>query len=481
MSIDTTNTTTAGPFTGDLILRGEDGYEHARTARIYHARHPERFPAAVLLARSEHDVVEGVRLARDRGWKVGIKSGGHSFPVWGLRDDGLLIDLAGLDDMSYDPDTGIVSVTPAVTGGQQLNPYLEQFGVFFPGGGCSSVGVGGFLLQGGMGWNFRGWGWSAEQIVAIDVVTADGDLVRADDTHNSDLFWAARGAGPGYCGAITRFHLRTRPIPEGLASMVQAFPVDQYAEVLEWLCAQQHTIPDTVHLVAISTVPQFPIPGHPDGELLFLVWAVAFCDTAEGSAAALAALTNGPLATRASFTVDPHPTTLQAEYAFVDSSHPAGYRYRVDSAWVDGSPAQVVSASRRLVLDRPRNEPGHTFFQYALPHHGPDIAMSLKTEVMIGTYVIYDDPANDDAHQRWLLSAMEDLEPITVGQYWGDSDQQNRRVKCLTDANWARLQQVKAHRDPDGLFVDYLAGQRKFDNTNAWEALAARIHEESRP
>ncbi|MFI5541812.1 FAD-binding protein [Nocardia sp. NPDC051900] len=150
------DSTTTERFTGALIVRGEAGYEHARVARIHHSRHPQRFPAAVLLAETENDVVEGVRLARERGWKVGVKSGGHSFPVWGLRDDGLLIDLFGLKDIHYDATTGIVSVTPAVTGGQELNPYLEQFGVFFPGGGCSSVGVGGFLLQGGIGWNFRG-------------------------------------------------------------------------------------------------------------------------------------------------------------------------------------------------------------------------------------------------------------------------------------------------------------------------------------
>jgi hypothetical protein len=480
MSIDAT-TDYATRFTGDLLLREDDGYEDARTARIYHARRPERFPAAVLLAQTEDDVVEGVRLARECGWRVGIKSGGHSFPVWGLRDDGLLIDLAGLNDMSYDADTGIVSVTTAVTGGKDLNPYLEQFGRFFPGGGCSSVGVGGFLLQGGIGWNFRGWGWSAEQIAAIDVVTADGELVRADDSQNSDLFWAARGAGPGYCGAITRFHLRTRPLPQGLSSMIQCYPVQEYAEVLEWLCAEQRSIADTVHLVAISSVPQFPIPGHRDGDLLFTVWAVAFCDTEEASAAALAPLTDGPYASRALFAAPPHRTTLQAEYGFVDSSHPSGYRYRVDSAWVDGPPAEIVAASSRLVLERPRNEPGHTFFQYALPHDGPDIAMSMKTDVMVGTYVIYDDPANDDMHRDWLLSAMRDLEPLTVGQYWGDSDQQNRRVKCLTDDNWARLREIKAHHDPDGVFVDYLAGQSAFDNTNAWETSTTRIHDEFQP
>jgi FAD/FMN-containing dehydrogenase len=471
------NTALGNRFTGELILRGQDRYENARTARIYHARHPERFPAAVLLAQTENDVVEGVRVARERGWKIGIRSGGHSFPVWGVRDDSLLIDLAGLQEMTYDPDTGIATASPAIRGGLDLNPYLEQFGVFFPTGSCSSVGVGGFLLQGGIGWNFRGWGFSAEQITAIDVVTADGELVHADEDHHSDLFWAARGAGPGYCGVITRFHLRTRPLPGGLSSFVQGFPVEEYADVLEWLTTHQYSISDQVHLVAISTVPQFPIPGHPDGELLFLIWAVAFCDTEADSREALAPLASGPFAQRAVFTVDPHPTTLAAEYAFVDSSHPSGYRYRVDSAWVAGESADIVAASRRLVLERPRNEPGHTFFQYGLPRSGgADIAMKLKTDVMVGSYIIYQDAANDAAHQQWLRSAMADLEPLTVGQYWGDSDQQNRRVKCLTDADWVRLQQIRADRDPHGVFVDYLSGPVAFDNSNAWESLTGRIH-----
>ena len=133
--------------------------------------------------------------------------------------------------------------------------------------------------------------------------------------------------------------------------MVQGYRVEDYADVLEWLCAQQHTISGLVHLVAICGVPQFPIPGHSDGELLFFVVAVAFCDSEEDSRAALAPLTRGAFADRAMFTIDPHPTTLHDETAFADYSCPSGYRYRVDSAWVEGSPADIAASSRRLVLD----------------------------------------------------------------------------------------------------------------------------------
>ena len=157
-------------------------------------------PAAVLLAESDADVIEGVRLAAERGWTVSVRSGGHSWAAWSLRDDALLIDLGGLRDLAYDPATGVVSVRPAVKGGQELAPYLAERGRAFPGGHCPSVGLGGFLLQGGQGWNGRAKGWACQSVAGLDVVTADGKLVHADAGENPDLLWAARGAGPGLPG-----------------------------------------------------------------------------------------------------------------------------------------------------------------------------------------------------------------------------------------------------------------------------------------
>jgi FAD/FMN-containing dehydrogenase len=127
-----------------LILRGGDGYDEARFARIFNARRPERYPAAVLVAESEDDVVESVRLARDRGWKVAVRAGGHSFPAWSLRDDALVIDFGGLKETALDERTGIVTVTPSVSGGE-LNAYLYKYGRFFTTGDCPSLGLGGLL------------------------------------------------------------------------------------------------------------------------------------------------------------------------------------------------------------------------------------------------------------------------------------------------------------------------------------------------
>lgn len=458
---------------GRLVLRDEDGYEQARVARIFHARRPDRHPVAVLSAESEADVVEGVRLAGRNGWTVAVRSGGHSFPVWSLRDDALMIDLGGLKEMSYDPDTGIVSVGPAVTGGDELNPYLRQFGRFFQGGGCSSVGVGGFLLQGGIGWNFRGWGWAAEQVVAIDVVTAEGKLVRADATENQDLFWAARGAGPGFCGVVTRFHIQTRPLPKALSSLLQLYPIAMYPQILAWLRDAQGEIADTVHLNGITVVPPFPVPGHVDGELAFGIWAVAFCESADEADRALAPLVGNPFVAGALMNTGVTPTTLPDEHRFVDSGHPADLHYRVDSAWMSGPTEEIVAATRKLVLERPADDIGYTFFQFALPESGADIAASMSTDVMIGTYLITEDDSRDADNRAWLLAAMADLEPFTVGQYWGDSDQATREVKCLSDQSWERLQDVRAARDPEGRFATHLAGPGGFRNVNGWQTPAS--------
>ena len=175
--------------------QGAAEYESARAAPNFNARRPERFPAGILMARTIDDVVGGVQLARARGLQVALRSGGHSWGAWGLRDGVLLIDLSGLDELRLAGDRETAFVGPGVRGGTDLSPFLASHGRMFPGGHCDTVGVSGFLLQGGQGWNSRVWGWACQSVQAIDVVTAHGALVHASDHENSDLLRAARGGG----------------------------------------------------------------------------------------------------------------------------------------------------------------------------------------------------------------------------------------------------------------------------------------------
>src|SRR5260370_33572043 len=124
-------------FQGQLYWRGDDGYERERVGRVFNGRKPDRSPAAILKAAQEEDVIAGVQLARERGLRVSVRAGGHSWAAWSVRDDALLIDLADMREISLDVDRSIVRVSPAVTGGE-LNPFLAPYGIMFPCGPCTT-------------------------------------------------------------------------------------------------------------------------------------------------------------------------------------------------------------------------------------------------------------------------------------------------------------------------------------------------------
>ncbi|WP_046727772.1 FAD-binding oxidoreductase [Streptomyces humi] len=450
-------------FSGTLHLPGDEDFEEAVYGRVFNARRPaDRVPAAVLRAVTEQDVVEGVRLALERGWQVAVRSGGHSWAAWSVRREALLIDLGGFREMAYDETTGIVTATPSVKGGDELNPYLGGFGRFFNGGHCPSVGIGGFLLQGGQGWNARGWGWAAENIVAIDVVTADGELVRANETEHSDLFWAARGAGPGFFGVVTRFHLRTRPLPKHLAHTVHGYPLGLFDEVMTWLHDIHHTVGDLVEIVALTQTP-------PDlDEPVLLVTGVAMTDSPEEAARALAPLHANPYADRALFRVEARPTTLAEQLAGQRTANPEGHRYLVDNAWLTGTAEEVVPAIRKAFTGHPTRGTFTIWFSMAPLRQLPDMAFSLQSEIYCATYVVYDDPARDAELRGWLDSAMAAMEPVTVGQYLGDSDFTVRQLRFMGDEQWRRLNGIRAVRDPEGVFAGHLSAGT-VTNTNHWE------------
>jgi FAD/FMN-containing dehydrogenase len=446
-----------------LLLRGEPGFEAARTDRIFNRNVAGRQPAAVLKVSCEQDVVDGVRLARERGWQVAVRSGGHSWPQWSVRQDALVLDMAGLKEMAYDESTGIAVASPAVQGGLELDPFLAARGRFFAGGHCPSVGIGGFLLQGGQGWNARGWGWAAESVAAVDVVTAAGDLVRADATQNSDLYWAARGAGPGFFGAVTRFHLRTRPRFRHVAQTVQAYPMDLFDEVMTWLQETHAAVAGTVEIVAIAKTEPALSP-----EPVLLVTGVALVDSEAEGQAALAPLRSCPALPRALMVIDAQPTTLAEQRERQLGDNPEGHRWVVDNAWVSGAPADVVPALRPAFTGLPSPKAFTIWFSMAPLRPLPDMAFSLQSEIYVASYVPYTDPAGDAPSQAWLTKAMTALEPVTVGQYLGDGDLARRQVRFMSDEAWERLGRIRAARDPDGLFTGYLAGPAGALNANHW-------------
>jgi FAD/FMN-containing dehydrogenase len=129
-------------------------YEDARVGRVFNHRRPDRFPLAVVKASSEEDIIAAVKLAKERNCRVAVRSGGHSWAAWSVRENSILIDLGDYKEIEVDTENHIARVSTSMTG-REVNGELNKHGLMFPGGHCPDVGLGGFLLQGGMGWNCK--------------------------------------------------------------------------------------------------------------------------------------------------------------------------------------------------------------------------------------------------------------------------------------------------------------------------------------
>lgn len=455
--------TTEPSFRGDLLWRGDPGYEEARVGRVFNARRPERMPAAVLLAADEDDVVAGVRMARERGMQVTVRAGGHSWAAWAVRDEVLLIDLGRMREISYDEETGVVTANPAVRGGEELSPFLAERGRMFPGGHCNTVGIGGFLLQGGQGWNSRAWGWGCMNVVAIDVVTADGELVHASEEENSDLLWAARGGGPGFFGAIVRFHLRTYPQPAAPTHDCWVFRLEDLEPLLEWLHEVLPTLEATVEpVVAATRLPDLPLyPGveRPQGPLLFLN-ATAMCESEEQAEEYLAAFSEEacPLADRA-LGHERKLADFPAMFEAMTEQNPEDHRYAADCSWTDAPAAELAPRLREIWSTLPTEHSFSIWYGWAPKQPLPDMAFSVEANVYCAMYAIWTDPAEDERMREWTHGAGSRLAEVGCGVYLGDTDFSRRADRFMSDESWRRFNQIRAARDPDGLFRSYLIGE----------------------
>lgn len=440
-------------FTGTFWRTGDIGFTEATTSGIFNHRRPRRRPAAVLRAAHAADVAAGVKLAASEGRQVAVRSGGHSWPAWSLREDTLLIDLAPLAGMSYDPANGIVAVGPAVRGGLGLDPYLAGFDRFFPVGHSPTVGLGGFLLQGGIGWNCRGWGWAAESIESMDVVNADGDLVRCSETENADLFWAARGSGPGFFGVVTEFRLRTRTRFRELTRSSYVYPVEVAPEVLSWYLTVRHELPPSVELAAVSCTPagsDYPV---------LIIDAISF----DGGPASLAALGTCPVISSAlSATVD-QPVDFADLNAEQLRSNPEHHRYFADNAFLAGPAEELVPALVPAFTALPTAK-SFTVLGDFTPLSSrclPDMALSVQTDLYFAAYVIGETEEEDNRRRAWLNGTMARVAPHSAGCYLGDSDLSVRPDRIMSDAAWSTFQRIRTVHDPESRFPGYLGAPRQ--------------------
>ena len=438
-----------GTFTGAFLPRGSDGYEQARLAAVWNERKPDRHPDAILIAADDRDVCEAVRYAAAREMGISVRSGGHSWIGNGVRDGGLLIDLSALDDVVIDRERRKAAVRPAVRG-TDFNALLAAEGLVFPSGHCPSVGVGGFLLGGGYGWNSRHLGPACFSVEAVDVVLADGELVHADDTSHPDLMWAVRGAGPGFFGVVTRFHLKVYPLYEQILRSAYVFPRELRDEVLAW---SYETVPEISTSLEMSAKVGYT-PGI-DGQTTTLT-AVAFCGPGEG-AELLRPLEQAPFIDRALRRIERVPSTLDDLYALSDGLTPQGNRYAVDGVWTDAPADRVLDAGREVLDSLPTRKSFLLWMLWGGQPTRADACWSTQSRLYFSPNAVWTDPADDLRCERWAHEALRDMAPVAHGTQFADANPADRPDHGLEAEQAARLERLRARYDPQRLFRGYLA------------------------
>ncbi len=251
-----TSTLKAG-FRGALIQPGNEDYEAAR--RVYNGM-IDKYPALIARCSDVADVIAAVTFARKNGLLVAVRGGGHNVGGLGVCDDGLIIDLSLIRYTHVDPETRTVRVGGGNTWGD-VDHATHAFSLAIPSGVISTTGVGGLTLGGGLGYLTRKWGLAIDNLIAADVVLADGRLVMTDEQHHADLFWALRGGG-GNFGIVTEFVFKAHPVHTVYAGPM-LWDLDKAPEVMKWYREFIAQASDDIYgFFAFLIVP--PGPPFPD-------------------------------------------------------------------------------------------------------------------------------------------------------------------------------------------------------------------------
>jgi FAD/FMN-containing dehydrogenase len=434
-------------FEGSVLRRDDPGYDAARRDCVWNARIADRFPALIVQAAGEQDVIRAVELARDRDMAIGVRSGGHSWAGSHLRDGGMLLDLSRLTDISLDAEAQAASVQPGARG-SELAGTLREHDLFFPVGHCQGVAVGGYLLQGGFGWLSRIFGPACANVTAIDVVTADGEMLHADEHTNSDLFWAARGAGPGFFGVVTRFHLRLHPWPSTAMNSIYLYPAELLEEIFAWARSIGPSVARSVEMMLFLQ--------RPAGERVIGVTGPVLAHSEEEARDALAVLDTCPVVDRA---IAASPCMAVDFADLVATSRvlfPDGNRFAVDNMWTS-APVEGLLPGLRGIAETLPPEPSHAMWMNWGPSpERPDMAYSIEDDVYIALYASWTSEADDQRYASWPGDRMREMEHLATGIQLADENLGARPARFVTRENMRRLDEIRARYDPDGRFHSWM-------------------------
>jgi FAD/FMN-containing dehydrogenase len=434
---------------GETITADDAAYEEAR--RVHNAM-IDRRPRVIVRCAGTDDVAAAVDFARDGGLDLAVRGGSHSVPGFGTADDAVVIDLSRAQAVEVDPETRTARAQGGATWGA-FNDATHAHGLATTGGIVSTTGIGGLTLGGGIGYLSRGVGLSCDNLVAAELVTADGKIVTASEQANQDLFWALRGGG-GNFGVVTSFEYRLHPVGE-IYGGPMLYELDDAATVLKFYRDFIRDAPEQFGgFPAWQIAPPLPfIPENRHGEP-FLIFIACWAGPIEEGEAALKPFHEVAPVVAEHVGPMPYPALNSA----FDDLVPAGLQHYWKANFVKELTDDAIDAH----LEHGPKLPAINSTVHIYPINGachrvaPEATAFAYRDATFAMVIagMWPDPADNEANIAWVRDFYEATAPHSEEggyiNFMAADDQVRVRVNYRD--NYDRLVDIKRKYDPDNLF-----------------------------
>jgi FAD/FMN-containing dehydrogenase len=435
---------------GSVLRRGDDGYEQA--CRIWNGAFDGRRPAVIVSCSGAADVIAAVGFARSNDLAIAVRGGGHSIAGFSSCDDGIVIDLSQMRSVRVDPAAQRAYVGPGAVWGD-VDHETQAHALATTGGLVSTTGVAGFTLGGGIGWLMRKYGLACDNLVAADVVTADGQLVHASETENADLLWGLRG-GAGNFGIVTQFEFALHPVGPLVYAGLIFFAAEHDAELLRLFRDWAPNVPDDITAAMnLTTAPPLPVvPEEWHGKKVIALIAVSAgpIDDAQAHFESFRAVAE-PVADL----LGPMPYT--AMQTLIDPLWPKG----IHAYFKATNLARLDDELIERLCHEHQSAPGpqceihvHQMGGAVARVGDGDTAFSERSMPFVLNAVAgWQDPEATAAHTEWARAVIDDAAEASTGRayvnFLGDSDEARSSYGADT---YARLVELKREYDPTNVF-----------------------------
>jgi FAD/FMN-containing dehydrogenase len=427
---------------GELITASDAGYEEHR--RVWNGLVDKR-PAAIARVRGAADVMNCVNFARDNRLPLSVRGGGHSVSGTGTCDDGLVIDFSFMRSVRVDLTSGTVRAEAGCRLAD-LDRETQAFGMATPAGVVSDTGIAGLALGGGMGWLQGKHGLTVDNLLSVDIVTASGKLLRADETENADLFWGIRG-GSGNFGAVTSFEFRLHPVGPLVAGGLVAHPAAKGREVVRFYREFIASAPDELTVYCgFMTSPE----GDP-----IVALACGYSGPMDQAEEVLRPLKEfGPPAMDM---MGPMP------YVALQSMLDEGFIPGRLNYWKADFVRELSDELIETIADHSSRTPSPLTGVMIIPVSGKASRVASdatafphrKARCQVGIYSAWEDPAATEANISWTRDFWHALRPFAAGSVYVndlDTDDGEDRLSAAYGSSYKRLADLKAKYDPENLF-----------------------------